>query len=235
MRKYSVLFVLLFQSIAMTAQDSVQVSLGADLVSHYIWRGQDLGHVSVQPTLGIGYKGLSLSLWGSAGISKHEDPYEIDVTLDYTWRGLTIGLTDYWSDEGYDHDTKYFDYAAHTTSHTLEAHLCYDFGWASLGWYTNFAGYDGVNKKDKRAYSSYLEASVPFLLGGCEWSATIGAVPYATTFYDTNGFAITSLSLRATYPLAVSKTFSLPLFAEVHANPRQEKMWFLLGMTISPW
>lgn len=37
----------------MMAQDKVEASVGADLVSGYIWRGQNLGGVSVQPSLGI--------------------------------------------------------------------------------------------------------------------------------------------------------------------------------------
>lgn len=43
------------------AQDKVEASAGADLVSGYIWRGQDLGGVSIQPTLSVSYKGFSLS------------------------------------------------------------------------------------------------------------------------------------------------------------------------------
>ena len=31
------------------AQDKVKASVGADIVSGYIWRGQDLGGVSLQP------------------------------------------------------------------------------------------------------------------------------------------------------------------------------------------
>ena len=37
------------------AQDKVEASVGADLVSGYIWRGQDLGGVSIQPTLSVSY------------------------------------------------------------------------------------------------------------------------------------------------------------------------------------
>ena len=48
----------------MMAQDKVEASVGADLVSGYILRGQNLGGVSVQPSLGISYKGLSLGAWG---------------------------------------------------------------------------------------------------------------------------------------------------------------------------
>ena len=35
----------------MMAQDKVEASVGADLVSGYIWRGQNLGGISVQPSL----------------------------------------------------------------------------------------------------------------------------------------------------------------------------------------
>ena len=54
------------------AQDKVEASVGADLVSGYIWRGQDLGGVSIQPTLSVSYKGFSLSAWGTAGIEKED-------------------------------------------------------------------------------------------------------------------------------------------------------------------
>ena len=47
------------------AQDEVEVSVGADVVTNYLWRGQKLGEGSVQPTLGISYNGLSVGAWGS--------------------------------------------------------------------------------------------------------------------------------------------------------------------------
>jgi len=55
---------------AASAQEAVETTLQADIVSQYIWRGQKLGNVSVQPTLGIEWKGLSLTAWGSVGIDK---------------------------------------------------------------------------------------------------------------------------------------------------------------------
>ena len=64
------------------AQDKVEASVGADFVSNYIWRGTDCGGVSIQPSMGVSYKGLSLAAWGSVGIDK-EDAREIDLTLGY--------------------------------------------------------------------------------------------------------------------------------------------------------
>ena len=52
------------------AQDKVEADIGADLVSGYIWRGQDLGNVSIQPSASVSYKGFSLSGWGSVGLIK---------------------------------------------------------------------------------------------------------------------------------------------------------------------
>ena len=54
------------------AQDKVEASVGADFVSNYIWRGTDCGGVSIQPSMGVSYKGLSLTAWGSVGIDKED-------------------------------------------------------------------------------------------------------------------------------------------------------------------
>ena len=38
---------------------AVEATLSVDLVNQYIWRGMDLGDVSMQPTLGIEWRGLT--------------------------------------------------------------------------------------------------------------------------------------------------------------------------------
>ena len=193
-------------------EEKVETIISGDIVSSYIWRGQDLGSAAIKPTLGVGYKGLSLTAWGSYGLTNSNDVKEFDLTLAYSIGGLNIGVTDYWFDAGLDPDNRYFKYDAHGTNHLFEANIGYDFGIASLQWFINFAGNDGVNNDGKRAYSSYVEAAVPFKLSSIEWTATAGAVPFATTFYVTNGFAITNLSLRATKEIKVTDTFSIPIF-----------------------
>lgn len=70
------------------AQDKVEASVGVDLVSGYVWRGQDLGGVSLQPAVSVAYKGFSLEAWGSTGFSKTDadgyDAKEFDLTLGYS-------------------------------------------------------------------------------------------------------------------------------------------------------
>ena len=214
-------------------EDKVETTLGADFVSSYIWRGQDLGSTAVQPTFGVGYKGLSLTTWGSYGLVNPADTKEFDLTLAYTIGGLNIGVTDYWFTTGGDPDGRYFRYNAHGTNHVFEANIGYDFGVASLQWFTNFAGNDGVNKDGKRAYSSYVEATVLFALGGVDWAATAGVVPFATDFYGTTGAAVTNLSLKASKEVKVTDTFRLPVFGQVVANPCSQKAYMVLGVSLA--
>ena len=231
-------FFLLATGVALTgnalAQEKVETTISGDFVNEYVWRGLKLGDVAVQPTFGIGYKGLSLSAWGSYGLSDKDDVKEMDLTLAYACGGLNLGVTDYWFSEGLDHDGRYFKYDAHGTNHVFEANIGYDFGFASLQWFTNFAGNDGVNKKGKRAYSSYFEANVPFSFGGVSWDVTAGAVPYATTSYGTSGFAVTNVSVRATKDIRVNDVFSLPLFAQLTGNPCSQKAYLVFGLTLRP-
>jgi len=223
-------------STAATAQESesVETTIAADVVNQYIWRGVDAGNVSLQPTLGVAYKGLSLTAWGSVGLTESSDTKEFDFTLGYTTGGLNVGITDYWFSVGQDPDARYFKYDAHGTNHVFEAFVGYDFGVLSAQWYTNFAGNDGVNKDGKRAYSSYFEVNAPFRLATCEWTATLGAVPYATTTYGTTGFAVTNIGLKATKDIKVTDTFSIPVFAGVTGNPCAQKAYLVFGFTLKP-
>ncbi len=212
----------------------VDISLSSDIVSSYIWRGQDLGSTALQPTLGVEYKGLSLSAWGSYGLVNTADTKELDVTLAYTLGGLNIGVTDYWFNAGLDPENRYFKYDAHGTNHVFEANIGYDFGLASVQWFTNFAGNDGINKDGKRAYSSYMEVVVPFKLATVDWTATAGAVPFNTTFYGTNGFAVTNLALTATKEIKVTDSFSIPVFGQLVGNPCSQKAYLVFGFTLQP-
>lgn len=210
------------------AQDEVEASVGVDLVSGYIWRGQDLGNVSIQPSASIGYKGFSLSGWGSVGFEK-EDTKEFDLCLGYSTGGFSVSVTDYWFNNG----PGYLHYGSHNTNHVFEAQVGYDFGPLAVNWYTNFAGNDGLNKDGERAYSSYISVAAPFRLGGLDWTAEIGATPWATTFYNggANGFEVCDVSVGASKDITITDSFSLPLFAKATWNPATEGAYFVVGLS----
>lgn len=224
----------MMSSVTASAQDKVEGSVAADVVTRYVWRGQVLGDAAIQPSASLSYKGLSLSGWASIGfMSPSTETKEYDLTLSYTTGGFNVGITDYYFNTP-GRNNQYFDYRAHSTQHVFEANVGYDFGPVAVQWYTNFAGEDGTNKSGKRAYSSYFQVSAPFKLATCDWLATVGAVPYATSFYsDVNGFAVTNISLRCTKEIPVTKKWGIPVFLEGIANPSTQKGYIVAGVTFA--
>lgn len=226
-----------------TESHAVEATLYTDVVTQYIWRGQCNGAVSLQPTLGLAWRGLSIEAWGNVGLSDPSDDKEIQLTLAYEHpSGLHIGLTDYWTaysqrsiDEGdvTDPANRFFCFGAHSTNHVFEANIGYDFGCLAIDWFTNIGGDDTRTASGQRAYSSYVEASAPFTLATCQWRATIGAVPYATDYYDrATGFSVVSVELYAQKDISLSSRFTLPLFAAIAANPSTRKAYFYAGLTL---
>lgn len=221
------------------AQDKVEATAGADLVSGYVWRGQELGDVSIQPSASISWKGLSLTAWGSVSWSS-EYAKEFDLTLGYAVKGFSISVTDYSFSKGENTKTgqdisgNYFHFGSNSTLHVFEAQVGYDFDFLAVNWYTNIGGNDGVKKNGKRAYSSYFTLSAPFRLGGLDWNATVGATPWETSFYNggTDGFAVSEVSLQAQKAIKITDSFSLPLFAKAIWNPATEDAYFTVGLSL---
>ena len=223
---------------AAAAQDKVEASVGADVVSGYIWRGQELGDVSIQPSASVSWKGLSLTAWGSASWGR-EYAKEFDLTLGYAVKGFSVSVTDYSFSKGSNFKTgeaidgKYFHFGSWSTLHVYEAQVGYDFGFLAVNWYTNIGGNDGRKSDGKRAYSSYLSLSAPFSWAGLDWNAAVGATPWETSFYNggSNGFAVSEVSLQAAKSIRITERYSLPLFAKVIWNPAMERGFFVAGMS----
>lgn len=191
------------------AQDKVEVSVGADIVSNYIWRGYKLGGAGVQPSASVAYKGLSLTAWGNIGFDS-EDDKEIDFTLAYETGNVSLSLTDIW-------------YPEYSDAHTLEAQIGYDFGFLSANWYTNVYG-------DDKEYASYFSVIAPFSLIGLDWKAEVGATPWGTDYYGTDKFSVCDLSLGASYDLKITDSYSTSLFAKATYNPTAEKFYATFGI-----
>lgn len=200
------------------AQSEVEADLSLDFVSSYVWRGMYQGSAALQPEVSLGWKGLELSAWGSTGLA--DDLREIDLTLSYTIGGLTLSVVDYWCNTD-------------TTGHCFEGAIAYDFGPVKASWQTFFAGNDYQEIDGRRAFSSYLEISAPFQLGGLDWEATVGMVPWASDYYESEGFSLNCLSLKATKNIPITEKFVLPLYCQLVANPNSQNFYFVAGFTIT--
>lgn len=211
------------------AQNQVEGHIKADIVSSFVWRGQNFGQVSLQPELWGAWKGLCLSAWGSVGLSNKDDNHEIDLTLWYETGGLSFGVVDYWNDGN---DSRYFYYKKDGTGHAFEGFVGYDFGLVGVSWQTIFAGNDYRNNNGKRGFRSYFELSAPFRFATLDWKGDVGLVPWKSDFYDVSTFSVTNLSLQSTKAITITKSFELPLFAKIVANPVSQKLYFVAGLTL---
>ncbi len=205
--------------------------VGADVVSSYIWRGQDCAGFSVQP--GVTYTwlkpGISVGAWASAELfenSRFANMNEFDLSVSWApVDALSVGVTDYhfcggnyWRD---------WDFSA-GASHNLELNVSYDFGPVSLAWNTCLTGPDHHANGD-RCYSTYVEAKAPFALCGVECEAAVGVTPWDDHFTVADGqenFKVVNVSCRASKDIK-----GIPFFGQVVFNPRSEATYFVVGLS----
>lgn len=241
--------------LAQKDSSSVNVLLGADVVSSYIWRGAPSvtpdGSASsslspnIQPSLSVGYKNFTVGLWASYDfLGKY---YETDLSASYTFSRFTVTLSDYfWS-----YNARYFDYKNESTAHIIEAMLTYSGGdgfpfYLSAG--TMLYGADKKAAYDpteldlkKQNYSTYIEAGYRFNLGHTAVTSFVGATPTDGYYGDgagaaerTNvkGFQVVNVGLSAAKAIPLTDKFSLPLKASFIVNPVLEKAYLVVALTL---
>ena len=254
-KKMAVVAAAMVAAVPVCAQEEdangIESYVDVDFVSHYMWRGQNKGGVSLQPEAYVSWKGLTLKLEGNVGL-KSSDGQDLDVMLGFERFGFNIGIIDCW-ESGLDKNDRYFFYEK-KGAHRLEANIGYSWKYGSLQAYTIFWGND-FRISGEQAYSTYVELSVPFGLGGVDWTAAIGITPFESAGYADilehqgaggNETHIISHYYYAGQPACVmasvraTKTINLgfahiPIFAELHTNPYMQKATFLCGLTIAPF
>lgn len=242
----SFFIVLIISMLGTFRANAQEFHVQGDLVSSYVWRGMYQTGASIQPTLGFGIKGFSLTAWGSTdfdgyGASEGLASKEIDLTAAYTFgqTGLTLSVADlWWAGQG---ACSYFNFRSHETAHHFEAGLAYTLPVEqfplSIAWYTMFAGMDKkINSKGEaeQNYSSYVEFNYPFRVKTVDLNLTCGVVPYKAPQYYCNGFAVTNVALKGTTSIRLSERFALPIFAQAIWNPRLEDAHLVFGITLKP-
>jgi hypothetical protein len=200
----------------MTAQE---FTVGADIVSSYVWRGAyQGGGASIQPSLTFSSGGFTLGTWGSSNFSGGNK--EVDFTLGYALGNLSLSVTDYWWEgEG---ALNYFDYS---NAHHYEVGAAYTFSESfplRLAWNTMFA-------EPEDQYSTYIEAAYPFAVKDINLEAAIGATPWEGIYAAQ--FAFTNISLKASKSIRITDHFSLPLFGQLIVNPEIEDIFLVVGIS----
>lgn len=117
-----------------TAQKRPEVYIQTDLVSSYLWRGQRNAGVSLQPTLGLKWRGLHFYVWANEQLcppSGQPVKHEIDFFLKYSITPyLTVGLKDVYVNTRGD---GFFSFGSIPhAANGLDVLLAYDFKYVNL-------------------------------------------------------------------------------------------------------
>lgn len=215
------------------AQPQTDISIGGDLVSTYVWRGVYQSGFSLQPEIGLSVGGFTVGVWGSTDLDNFK---EVDLTVGYSVRGFSVGVTDYWWGGQRLGDGRFAPYFKYGDTHYFEGTLAYEFGEKfplGISWSTMFAGADKKENGD-RAWSSYVELAYPFSVGSVELTAAAGAAPWAAPAWlpgGYDGFQISNVSLKASRAIPVSEKYEIPLFVQLAVNPQLNYMNLVIGLS----
>lgn len=220
-------------------------SIGADVVSRYVWRGLNLGGSSphVQPYMeyAFGESGLAIGAWGSYSLGLGMAGTEADLYVSYSpadWLGFTV--TDYFfpADEPFER-SDYFNYDADETSHTIEAMVTIG-GFESFPVYATFAmnlfGADGVNNLGKKYNAKYLELGYSSTIKEYDFSAFTGiALDDPKTeeggigwYGESAGFINLGITLGKEYTIADK---AIPVSSSLIFNPEAGNIFLVFGIS----
>lgn len=217
--------------------ETPSVYMKADLTSSYLWRGQREASFSLQPVLGLKWKGLDVYLWGNEQLDQSKEPdtgkHEIDLVGRYkVLPNWTVGFKNvYVNSRG----AGFFSYGPiQHSGNGLDVLVDYSCRWFSAEWTTTVAGYDGYDHHGHRSYGSYLQVSVPFAFSYFDFDAKLGVVPYYCSRYDddSNGFHVNMLALTASHKFAVNKQGSMSVmpYMQLMVNPSSRRGFFQAGV-----
>ena len=233
MKKLLTILSLVF-ALAWTLPASAQeFSFGADIVSRYIFRGIDFGEsASVQPSLTFNSGGLEIGTWASYATNPGSaDANEHDLWIGYSAGAFSVGITDYYFPNATDADTVAIGFSDFSGdgegAHWIEPYV--SFGGTDSFPVTLYAAYNAYNDPDN---SLYINASMPFAVGGMEMSFGIGASAGKSALYVTEGFSIIDMVLGASKSIPITDKFELPVSVSYILNPTADKSFLVFGISL---
>ena len=202
----------------------IEISADLDLVSRYIWRGQEYGQSpNIQPGLSMTWKNFTFGSWGSYKLTG-AGSQETDFFLSKTFNHLTLSVWDYWSFE----DTSFIDildFKEETTGHLLEAQLLISGGdilpFNLLGSY-NFYGADPSN-------SLYFELQYELYTNSFDLIAFLGV--QAKGDYYAEKPDVVNLGVTVTKYMKITNSWDLPVSISFIVNPNLRTAYLVAGIS----
>ncbi len=218
------------------------ISLNVDLMSRYIWRGQDFGaSPSIQPGISYSNWGFTLGAWGAYTINNvNSSVQEVDLFLSYNINDMfSVTVTDYFfPNEAVDYN--YFDYKNESTGHIFEGSVTFNGTEKlplSIMLASNFYGADAREATTDTTsvgaiqYSTYAELGYTFKYFDIFMGLNLTSPDKdkgETGFYG-DSFGVVNLGISATKEIKITEKFGLPLYIALITNPQKEKIYFVAG------
>jgi hypothetical protein len=196
------------------------MAIGSDVVSSYLWRGMESAGPSIQPSVYFDYEkgdwAVSMGAWGSKSFIRG-DYNEFDLSVEATWRNMTLSLANYREYYGAEFDDNYLDLGL---SLTLSEDVPVTFSWYSIINHFGDAALDGGTGIDwAEAFPSYFEVAYDFSLSVVDFSVAAGVLPFVSDYYGNEGFGVCNLHLSAGHEFEFEHGGTLPVAAQVMYNP----------------
>ena len=237
MKKIILLVIVIFGitnlSIAQDTDEESPLSVSADVVSSFVWRGMVVAPtVNFQPMVDLSVNNFSFGFWGDGDISGIYK--EIDIYATYSIAGFSTTVTDYFWSSG----KKYFDFDNATTGHNIEIGLSYENEKFPLNIYVGSMIY-GEDKKvfydlsetdlGMNNHSTYLQLGYTFDIKQSSLNVFAGATPY-TGMYGKD-FAVVYVGFTASRDIKLTEKFSLPISVTFATNPQTQDYFTVLGIS----
>jgi len=194
---------------APAAEGDLRLSVGGDVVSDYIYRGQERNEDgAIQPWFGLNYDAFKVKIWTSMDIDEEPNDAqweftELRLTGSY---GIPIG--------GYSLDVGaiYYDYPNTETESTFEVFGTFTFDGVLLtpyvSLYYDLDEIDGFYLKAGGSYGQKLE-TFEWLVGA---SLGVGSEDYNEGYFGVDEFALNDLTVDFTVTVPFSDQFSAKAF-----------------------
>lgn len=219
----------------------LNLSVGADVVSRYIWRGIDVNDaVNIQPSLSLAVGGFSAGFWGSYSLSNNSIDntfdQEVDTWISYSFafeNGMSVGalITDYYYPNAgikWGNFNNYDDPNG-PGAHTIETGLLLrgpDAFPISLSGFINVYNDAGNNTYFQIDYTATVaEVPLNFFVGAS------GGSKENPGYYGTETFNVINIGVKATKELKITDEYGLPVSVSFIINPRTEISYLVFGLT----
>lgn len=226
-----------------------EVSVGADIVSRYVFRGEDLGanSPSIQPDIEFNMDGFKAGFWGAYSFSNSNALDEIDIYAAYSvdiaeTGSISLGITDYINPNNGIKlgNLNNYDDLEGPGAHWVELIAEYT-GPESLPISLLF----GMYLYNAENNPIYFQVGYTTSIKDIELNAFIGCTNGDDALYDEDGdgnvdytgyygvekFSIINVGFTASKSIKITDSFSIPLFGSVILNPATENMYYVLGVS----